>query len=163
VYPVASKSEAYVSESLAHFAGGRRISLSYSDNAPEFASASRKISLMHETSVPGVPKTTSIIERANQVVLGGTATCLVAAGLPPCYWPIAAACFSFNVNVSYHEPSAWEMARGQPFDGKVFPFGCLVCFKRSPVRRGQDHFAPQSTLGVFAGHKRHLGFKWKRE
>jgi hypothetical protein len=71
VYPVATKSETRVAESLAHCADGRRISLLYSDNAPEFVSASRELSVLRETSVPGAPKTNSLIERANQIVLGG--------------------------------------------------------------------------------------------
>jgi hypothetical protein len=67
------------------------------------------------------------------------------------------------MNISHHEPSVWELAFGQAYDGKAFPFDCLVRFKHSAVRRGQDHFVPQSTPGVFAGYRCHPGIKWNRE
>ena len=84
VYPVTEKDAASTIESLRHFAGRRKIHNIYSDNALELAASARSLGIEHHTSLPGEPKTNSIIERTNQIIVGGTTASLIAAGLPPC-------------------------------------------------------------------------------
>ena len=55
--------------------------------------------MIHEFSLPGVPKSNALAERTVQIVLQGTRTLLVAAGAPICFWPYAAECFCFHENV----------------------------------------------------------------
>jgi transposase InsO family protein len=73
-----------VMEAIKFFTGRRKIQQAYSDNAPEFIKAVRCLNIIHETSSPGVPQTNGIIERVNLLIIGGTVTSLISAGLPPC-------------------------------------------------------------------------------
>ena len=81
------------------FVGRRAVGIIYSDNAPEFKAACQQLSLVHETSQPGNPKTNGIIERCNGDILALTRTGLVTAGLPACFWPNAAQRMCFNDDV----------------------------------------------------------------
>ena len=76
-------------EAMKKFIGGRKVKLAYSDNAPEFENAVRTMGVSLDTSTPGRPQNNSLAERTNQFILGTTSTCLLAAGLPACYWPHA--------------------------------------------------------------------------
>ena len=113
---------------------------------------------------PGVPHTNAIIERCNQLVSGGTSTCLIAAGLPPCYWTYASPCFCFVVNTkSLHGISPWGKTHGTPFLHQRYPFGCLVIVKPEEVRTTDHKWAPKAEWGVFAGYQFHSGYNWKGE
>ena len=98
VYPVTEKDTASTIAALRHFAGRRNIHISYSDNALELAASARSMGIEHHTSLHGEPKTNSIIERTNQIIVGGTTASLIAAGLPPCYWSYATQRFCANYN-----------------------------------------------------------------
>ena len=103
-YPVMDKSAGHVVLCLQSFSGGRhKIKQAHADGAREFGVAARLLNIPLGTSVPGVPHTNAIIERSNQLIDGGTTTCLVEAGLPPCYWSYAAPCFC--VCLLYTSPS----------------------------------------------------------
>ena len=120
----------------------------------------------HETSQPGVAHTNSKIERCNQIVLGGTISSLIEAGLPPCYWSNAALCFCVNYNISvWNGKSPWRTLWNHPFPGTAFPFGCLVYVKDMVSRRNTlaRKWDPKGALGIFAGYKLHTGYAWKGE
>ena len=97
-YPMDNRSTTRVVESVKFFTGRRQIQQIHSDNAPEFIKATRIVSVAHELSTPGVPQTNGIIERVNQLVIGGTVTSLIAAGIPPCDWSYSAPCWCINCN-----------------------------------------------------------------
>jgi hypothetical protein len=138
-YPVPDKEARHVVHSLQMFTGTRKISLVYSDNAPELLKSSALMSVPHETSQPGVAHTNSKIERCNQLILGGTISSLMEAGLPPCYWSYAAPCFCINYNNSmWNGKSPWRSLWGHMFQGNAFPFGCLVHFKDMVQRRSSS-------------------------
>ena len=155
-YPMDKRTSARVMESIKFFTGRRRIQLAYSDNAPEFISAMKALNILHETSTPGVPKTNGIIERVNQLIIGGTVTSLIAAGLPPCYWSYASPCWCINYNTErINGESNWDRLRKEAFPGTRFPFGCQVIFKPSDTRKlseGVKHekWDPKGKLGIFA-------------
>ena len=116
---------------------------------------------------PGVPHTNGIIERTNQLIIGGTGTCLIAAGLPPCYWTYASPCFCVHYNTTQLcGISPWEKTHGSPFEGERFPFGCLVMFKPTEsrgIRQQGLKWSPKARWGVFAGYKLVAGYKWRGE
>jgi hypothetical protein len=93
-YPVPSQEAAYSISCMKHFCGRRKVNSVYSDNARELAHAARAVDAGHEMSTPGLPRTNSVIERTNQVVLAGATACLLEAGLPPCCWSFAAPWFA---------------------------------------------------------------------
>ncbi len=163
-YPVPTKAAAYVIHCIQQFVGKRRVQTLYSDNAAEFMGSCRELMMARDGGQPGVPHTNGIIERCNQLIIGGTTTCLIAAGLPPCYWSFASPCFCFNLNtLSLHGPSPWEMTHGVPFAAKTFPFGCLVMFKPNEVRTHAQKWSPKAKWGVFAGYKIVAGYSWRGE
>ena len=84
----------------------------------------------HHASLPGEPKTNSLIERTNQIIVGGTTALLVCAGLPPCYWSYAALCFCGNYNIKgVSDEIPWSLYHGTEFLGDIISFGCVVYYK----------------------------------
>ena len=161
-YPSPSHKHEWVQTWIRNFSGRRPVHLFYSDNAPEFIAAADRTGIAHEHSAPGQPRNNAIIERANQLLIGGVSTSLLEAGLPHCYWPWAMECWcvNWNTNDVPDQMSPWEMTHGKKFEGKRLPFGCLVYFKPSPNRDDTLKFGPKGHLGVFAGYFMAPGYKW---
>ena len=92
------------------------------------------------------------------------ATCLVAAGLPPCYWEMALNCCTLLHNTGkVNGQSSWELTFGEEFQGKRIPFGALVNFKPTSSRKLSTKFGPDTVTGVFAGYSTTSGENWRRE
>ena len=107
--PLDGRTYIRVVESVKYLTGKRKIQQIYSDNAPEFINATKAMGIVHETSTPGVPQNNGIVERSNQLIIGGTVTSMVEAGTPPCYWSYAAPCWCFNYNTErLKDKSNWE-------------------------------------------------------
>jgi hypothetical protein len=163
-FPCPTKATTYVIHCIQQLVGKRQVQTLYSDNAAEFMGSCRELMMARDGGQPGVPHTNGIIERCNQLIIGGTTTCLIAAGLPPCYWTFASPCFCFNLNtLSLHGNSPWEMTHGAPFAANRFPFGCLVMFKPNEVRTKAQKWSPKAKWGVFAGYKIVAGYNWRGE
>ena len=83
-----------------------------------------------DNSLPGRPQTNSLAERNNQFILTTTTTCLLEAGLPPCFWrkAIECVCRLLNVEPGDDDLSAWCKMHGKDFKGEKIPFGALVFF-----------------------------------
>ncbi len=163
-FPVATKAATYVVHCIQQFVGDRKVQTLYSDNAKEFMGSCRELMMARDGGQPGVPHTNGIIERVNQLVIGGTSTCLIAAGLPPCYWSYGSPCFCFNLNTqSICGTSPWEKTHGAAFHGARYPFGCLVVFKPNEVRTTDHKWSPKAEYGVFAGYKLSPGYTWRGE
>ena len=117
VFPVLGKDASYVTESLQFYRKrGKHVTEYYSDNAQEFLSGVKALgtTTIHTTRTPGIPKTNSIIERTIQLIVGGVTTCVLEAGLPPCFWSYAAPCFCMNYNVTKQKGnSAWKKAKDE--------------------------------------------------
>jgi hypothetical protein len=138
----------------------------YSDNSGEIGSACAKLGWLHDTLVPGIPQTNALIERTNQSLVSLTITCLVEAGLPPCFWSFAAPCAAFLRNVrKVNGVCPYNKAHGTEFAGNHIPFGARVSYKPSPTKKTDTHlkWAAPSRVGVFAGYKLHSGYRWKGE
>ena len=120
-----------------------------------------------DTSLAGKTKHNSLAERTNQFVLVATTTCLLEAGIPPCFWMYAIRCVSHLLNIEPNddEVSSWCKLHGEEFKGKMIPFGALVYFKPSDARaREQQHkFDPMGIPGVFAGYSLGPGLHWSRK
>ena len=163
-YPVDTRSEVNVRNSLKFFAGDRKIKLLYGDNAEEFEKAAETLEIPFDNSVPNRKQTNAIVERTNLYLEDQVATCLVAAGLPPCYWEFALKCYALLHNtekVNGHSP--WELTFGEEFQGKRIPFGALVNFKPTSSRKLSTKFGPDAVTGVFAGYITTSGENWRRE
>ena len=89
VYPVLSKAAEQVVAATKLFAGKRKIQQAYSDNAPGFIRAMCAMCIPLETCTPGIPHANATIERSVQLVVCGTTTCMIEAGVPPCFWSYA--------------------------------------------------------------------------
>ena len=147
------------------FMGRRNIREAYSDRAPQFQEAMRKLKIPYDMSLPYRPLTNSLAERTNQFVITSTATCLLEAGLPPCFWRPAVECVSNLLNFEPGDDgeSPWYKLHQSEFPGLKIPFGAKVSFKPIALRTDQDDkFAPDSIIGVFAGYEIGPGFHWGR-
>ena len=149
------------------FMGRRKIREAYSDDAPQFDKAMKALKIPMDTSLAGKTKHNSLAERTNQFVLVATTTCLLEAGIPPCFWMYAIRCVSHLLNIEPNddEVSSWCKLHGDEFKGKMIPFGALVYFKPSDARaREQQHkFDPMGIPGVFAGYSLGPGLHWSRK
>ena len=94
-----------------------------------------------DTSLAGKTKHNSLAERTNQFVLVATTTCLLEAGIPPCFWMYAIRCVSHLLNIEPNddEVSSWCKLHGEEFKGKMIPFGALVYFKPSGSRERDNN------------------------
>ena len=99
VATVADKDTEATEHALRYFLDAHPAKLIYSDNAGNLKKAASNMGMNHEFSLPGVPKSNGLIERYVQVVLQGTRTLLIQAGLPMCFWPYAAECKAFCFNI----------------------------------------------------------------
>eukprot|EP00435_Cladocopium_sp_Y103_P040038 s2308_g10.t2 len=159
-----SKSSNSVVRAFKRFAGRRGIKEIYADKAPEFEKATTELKIPYDHSLPGRPQNNSLAERNNQTVIVTAKTCLLQAGLPPCFWRAALECLCqlLNIEKVNDDFSAWNKLHDEDFDGEAIPFGALVDFKPSGARSvSQSHkFGPDSIPGVFAGYEIGIGFKW---
>ena len=166
-YPSARKDTDAVIRAVKQFMGRRKIREAYSDDAPQFDKAMKALKIPMDTSLAGKTKHNSLAERTNQFVLVATTTCLLEAGIPPCFWMYAIRCVSHLLNIEPNddEVSSWCKLHGEEFKGKMIPFGALVYFKPSDVRaREQQHkFDPMGIPGVFAGYSLGPGLHWSRK
>ena len=152
-YPVDTRSEVNVRNSLKFFTGDRKIKLLYGDNAEEFEKAAETLEIPFDNSVPNRKQTNAIVERTNLYLEDQVATCLVAAGLPPCYWEFALRCYTLLHNTEkVNGQSPRELTFGEEFQGKRIPFGALVNFKPTSSRKLSTKFGPDAVTGVFAGY-----------
>ena len=86
LYPQIRHDTDATTQALKEFAGRKKIHNIYSDNAKESVKAAYLLGVEHHASLPGEPKTNSLIEHTNQIIVGGTTVLLICAGMPPCYW-----------------------------------------------------------------------------
>ena len=165
-YPSARKDTDAVIRAVKQFMGRRKIREAYSDDAPQFDKAMKALKIPMDTSLAGKTKHNSLAERTNQFVLVATTTCLLEAGIPPCFWMYAIRCVSHLLNIEPNddEVSSWCKLHEEEFKGKMIPFGALVYFKPSDARaREQQHkFDPMGIPGVFAGYSLGPGLHWSR-
>jgi len=172
-FPVPSKEADPACAALRRFAGTTKLKSVYSDNSPEIRKAVRDMgatTTVHVTSVPGLPATNAIAENMVKRTLVGTRNALLHAGLPSCFWPYACQHYAFCRNTRlYNGDSSWNMRhkKGHLNPRKLYPFGCGVMFKPSPVANTNEHkLAPTSIPGVFLGFKSprrwHLGTRVPR-
>ena len=147
--------------------GRRKIREAYSDEAPKFEKAMQALKIPMDHSLAGKTKHNSLAERNNQFLLVATTTCMLEAGVPPCFWRYAITCVSHPLNIEPNddEVSAWCKLHGEEFKGKMIPFGAMVYFKPSGAREiGQKHrFDPMGIPGVFAGYEFGPGQHWSRK
>eukprot|EP00435_Cladocopium_sp_Y103_P033909 s3183_g8.t1 len=163
-YPSARKDTDAVIRAVKQFMGRRKIREAYSDDAPQSMKA---LKIPIDTPLAGKTKHNSLVERTNQFVLVATTTCLLEAGIPPCFWMYAIKCVShlLSIEPNDEEVSAWCKLHGEEFKGKMIPFGALVCFKLSGSRDGEykHKFDPMGILGVFAGYSLGPGLHCSRK
>ena len=166
-YPSARKDTDAVIRAVKQFMGRRKIREAYSDDAPQFDKAMKALKIPMDTSLARKTKHNSLAERTNQFVSVATTTCLLEAGIPPCFWMYAIKCVShlLNIEPNDEEVSSWCKLHGAEFKGKMIPFGALVYFKPSGSReREQQHkFDPMGIPGVFAGYSLGPGLHWSRK
>ena len=165
-FPMERKTAEAIVISIKRFIGNRKVILAFSDQAPQFVKACRELKIPLDTSVPGRKVTDSLAERNIQFLVGATATCLLEAGLPACYWTFAVSCVSHLLNVEDLEGgSAWFKMHKEHFKGPKIPLGAKVIFKPSDARdRAQkSKFDPKGMYGVFAGYVIESGNKWSRK
>ena len=164
-FPLKGKTTEDIVLSIKRFIGNRKVTLAFSDQAPQFVRACRELKIPLDTSVPGRKVTNSLAERNIQFLVGATTTCLLEAGLPACYWTFAVTCVSHLLNIEdLDDGSAWQKMHKEKFKGPMIPLGAKVIFKPSDARwREQDtKFDPKGLYGVFAGYVIESGNKWSR-
>ena len=163
--PVPNKTTDEVDFAIRKFAGARlrEVVTLYADQANEIRRARRRSRIHFEDNRAGVHHTNAIAERGNQLVEGGTTSCLIEAGQPTAYWPFATKVFCHHHNIKdFGEGTAWGKAFGEEFAGKKIPFGAAVLFKPSATRRMRGKFRPKGIMGVFAGYKFFPGGRWSK-
>jgi len=108
VYPGKANASWEVMARVNEYRGMTRIKCAYTDRAKEFEDTFRDLGTPHDTSRAGDHQNNSLIERENQELGRGIRTILMHAGLPPPFWPEAAAHFTMAEHVEIIDgESAW--------------------------------------------------------
>ena len=104
----------------------------------------------------------AVAERNNLYVIDQVSACLLAAGLPLCYWSFAltSTCHLLNVEIVDGE-SAWYHMHGDHSGGKRIPLGAYVHFNPSLTRDDTHKFVPRSMRGLFSGYELESGMRWR--
>ena len=158
-----TKSSDDVVRALKRFMGRHQIKEIYADKAPQFEKATSELRIPYDHSLPGRAQNNFLPERNNQTVIVTTSTCLLQAGLPPCFWRAAVECTCQLLNLErVNDDLIWMKLHDKDFPGELIPFGALVSFKPSGARNiAQSHnFDPDAIPGVFAGYEIGIVFKW---
>ena len=162
IYPTTSHDTEATTTALKQFAERKKIHNIYSDNALELVKAAYVMGVEHHASLPGEPKTNSLIERTNQIIVGGTTALLICAGLPPWYWSFAAPCFCVNYNIKgVSDETPWSLYHGAECPGDIIPFGCSVYYE--PPNTNSDvsgKWDPDARKGIFAGYSMRSVHEW---
>jgi hypothetical protein len=100
-FPVNSRSEEDTLQAFRDFVGTKDKVLSfYSDGAPEIMACAKTMLWTSDTSTPGMPRTNAIAESKVKLVINGSRSLLLQAGLPSRFWPYAAQAFCNGMNLS---------------------------------------------------------------
>ncbi len=141
--------------------------LFYTDNAPELIQAGKTLLWAHDKSQPEDPQSNGLVERQQRLVLEGTRTVLLSAGLVHTWWPWASQyfCWARNILPTFEDGTSPYERRFKhgPFKGLIIPFGHLIKFlpgKRLSLQLGQ--YEPRSVPGLFIGWKLHNGCSWSK-
>ena len=134
--PVTSYETDEVVMKLREFCGNQKIKSAYMDNYTSLIKACKELKIVADFSQPGMPQTNGLIESTNGDILSGTRAQLVEAGLPGCFWPLAARCYCHhdNVRLDAAGSSPWHRRHGAHWEARLVPFGCGVYFKPSTTK-----------------------------
>ncbi|CAK0791463.1 unnamed protein product, partial [Prorocentrum cordatum] len=134
----------------------------WTDNAPEFKTASRKFRELHPfahfCSIPHVPQSNGIIERFNRTLLEGALALLAMAAFPVTWWPLALTMWcmmhnGFKIGKDGFTPYFRRFGRHPEF--RQYPFGALVFV--APREKGvkqpkwQEKMLPYVLVGIGIG------------
>ena len=135
------------------------------DNHASPIKAGNELGILTEFSQPGVPQTNGVIESVNGDILRRAISLMVEAGLPACFWPLAARCYCHheNVRTDVEGSSPWLRRHGEPWPLQHFPFGCGVFCKPSPTRAEPGKTEPVMRFGIFLGYRCPPGDRWNGE
>ena len=77
--------------------------------APQLIESMQALKIPMDHSLAGKTKHNSLAEHNNQFLLVAATTCLLEAGIPPCFWRYASRCVIhlLNIEPNDEEVSAW--------------------------------------------------------
>ena len=99
-------------------------------------------------------------------MLEGTRALLLQSGLPLEFWPEAAQAYCHASNIQMRDGTSPWMERhgGNPFLGKLIPFGAKIHYRPDNNERKHQHkYEPTSREGIFLGWVIHSGGVWRGE
>ncbi len=165
VVPAPDLTSFHVAAAINTFKGSEQLARVYSDGAEHLVAACKQLGINHEKSRPGIPQTNGVIERCNSDVVNGVRASTSQAGVPDCLWPEAAPCYCHHDNVTIGEDglSPWAHRHGKEWEGRLFPFGCLVTFRPSETKYHLSGHTARMQSGVLMGYEIHPGQTWNGE
>ena len=152
------KFTADVINAVNHFKGLQKIKIAYADKAPEFEVAMKKLKIPFDHSLPHHPQNNSLAERNNHCVMTTTTTCLLEAGLPPCFWNHAVECVSHLLNIE-----GGEDEKGSNFTERNSMAKRHHVVQRFSSRQAVEEEYCRKIPGVFAGYEVKPGMNWSRQ
>ena len=135
----------------------RKPKVIYTDNSLEFGKACEDLSWNHCTSTPHRSETNGIADRAVRRVKEGTSAVLLQSGLNESWWAESMECCTYLRNVAdllSDGKTSYERRFGEPFKGKIIPFGSLVEYHPISAKdQSRIHqFGKKVLPGLFLGY-----------
>ena len=131
MYATPDKTAEETAKAIRLFAGDRRIMRFYSDKSGEIGAALKTMGILAEDAEPGEPRTNTLAETNNRIILDGIRVTLSCAGLPACYWVWAGPHFCLMQNLRAKPDGSttpWFLTHGTEFRGPLIPFGACVTY-----------------------------------
>ena len=99
-YPVKSKGQMMVEQSLRHFVGDRQKPVIVSDRYASLLVAIKAVGCAPDPTPPNANVKNAMVESAINVIRQGTRALLLQAGLDVIHWPIAMVCFCYQYDLN---------------------------------------------------------------
>ena len=144
----------------------RKPKVIYTDRSLEFGKSCEELSWNHCTSTPHRSETNGIAERAVRRVKEGTSAVLLQSGPNESWWADSMECYTYLRNVTdllSDGKTPYERRFGQPFNGRIIPFGSLVEYHPITAKdQSRIHqFGKKVLPGLFLGYALYAGEIWK--
>ena len=143
-YPCRTKTSQETQRSLQKFLEpSRKPQVIYTDDSLEFGKSCEDLSWNPCTSTPHRSETNGIAERAVRRAKEGTSAVMLQSGLNESWWADSMECYTYLRNITdllSDGKTPHERRFGQPFKGRIIPFGSLVeCYPNSAKDLSRIH------------------------
>ena len=167
-YPMPTRDQKFTRDALQHFRCSRHPgtkALFRSACARELTGSARDLGFIADPLLPQRKVHNARCENRINIVKRGARALLLRSGLPHAMWPECVQRItdsrSFVLpSITDESVSRYEAVTGEPYKGKIIPFGALVYHRPYDANKSQKAIESWSKPGLVAGYSLRPGLRW---